>query len=158
MRYLPVSGRMLTIVDDDDFSYLKEFNWKITAKTYPVAYVLRHKKQYPILLHRLVMGCTWSDAKRIDHVNGNTLDNRKSNLRFCSHSQNMSNRKKVAGCTSQYLGVYFASWRNLWTAQIKHNKKKVRLGYFTDEKEAALAYDHAARELHGEFARPNFPA
>jgi hypothetical protein len=107
------------------------------------------------LLHRLVI-----DAPRhllADHVNGNTLDNRRENIRLATHSQSSMNRGKHAPATSRFKGV---NWRPdicKWQARIKLNRRNIFLGYFTDELQAAMAYDAKARELHGAFARFNFP-
>lgn len=156
MKVLTVSSGHETLVDDDDFGYLTDFKWTLISVGYVGTYVKRGTKWTIILLHRLVMGCTWGDSRIIDHKNGDKLDNQKSNLRLCTHAQNMSNRKKAKNATSQYIGVYFDATSQLWRADIRSHNKKHRLGYFKIEEDAARAYDAAAREFHKEFARPNF--
>lgn len=93
-----------------------------------------------------------------DHINGDTLDNRRSNLRLCSRSQNTMNRGRsgVANPTG-FRGVRPA-YAGKWIAVIREHKRSHHLGTFDNERDAAKAYDAAARRLHGEFARPNFPA
>jgi len=91
-----------------------------------------------------------------DHKNKDGLDNRKSNLRTCCKSQNMSNRKIQLNNTSGYKGVYWHKYARKWMASIKVNKKPIYLGLFVDPIEAALAYDKNAVEKFGEFADTNF--
>jgi hypothetical protein len=90
-----------------------------------------------------------------DHVNRNSRDNRLSNLRLATRSQNMANKSKSANTASKYFGV--TKSRTGWRAQTTVNYKTVNLGYFDTERDAALAYDQAARKLHGGFAHLNFP-
>lgn len=96
----------------------------------------------------------------IDHINGDPSDNRFANLREASRSDNVCNRRGSLA-TSARKGVYWAKHANMWRVECKTRQSgrlhRVHVGYFKDENEAALAYDKAARELHGEFARLNFP-
>lgn len=105
-------------------------------------------------LHRMVMNAPY--GVQVDHINGDTLDNRRCNLRLCSHAENQHNKNSQAG-TSKYKGVYLYKRDKKWRAMIAKNKKNIHLGYFNDEIQAAHAYDEAARQLFGEFARLNFP-
>jgi hypothetical protein len=160
MMYLPVSGKYLALVDDDDYKYLREFEWFRSGcgrHSYPYTSVRIGTLHYTILLHRLVMGCRWGDGKIVDHRNHNVLDAQKSNLRFCKHGQNISNQMHKRGNkSSRFHGVYFHSHKRLWAAQLRHNNKQFNLGYFRDELAAAKRYDEAARAIHGEFASLNF--
>lgn len=145
-------------------SYFDGWNW----------YVRRHskvnKKSTTFLLHREVLGVT--DPKiLIDHVDGNGLNNMKSNLRICTHSENRKNRhNKSNKHTSQYLGVSLKTTKykykiksgeervsvsKRWEARIQHNKKQISIGLFNTEKEAAIAYNAAAIKFHGKFASLN---
>jgi hypothetical protein len=93
----------------------------------------------------------------VDHRNNNSLDNRRANLRLATHAENCYNRPKIRTKTSsRYIGVYFEKSTGKWTAKIRVNGKRLWLGRFNSELEAALAYDAAARKYHGEFARTNF--
>lgn len=97
----------------------------------------------------------WPD-KHIDHINGNPSDNRIVNLREASISENMKNRKPNKGSSSKYMGVGMHHIRKKWRAYIWIDGKAKHLGLYENEEDAARAYDSAAREYHGEFARPNF--
>jgi hypothetical protein len=91
----------------------------------------------------------------VDHINGDTLDNRRANLRVCTKSENNRNRRKLHPTTSRFKGVYKNT--KPWIALIECNGKQFVLGRFASEEEAALAYDKAAKEHFGSFARLNFP-
>lgn len=107
-----------------------------------------------ILMHHVVLGI--EREVRIDHRNGNGLDNRKVNLRPCTHSQNLQNQRKRKDNTSGYKGVAWHPGARKWYAYIQVEKKRLHLGLFANPVEAAQAYDAAARLHFGEFARPNF--
>ena len=98
------------------------------------------------------------DGLVCDHINGDSLDNRKANLRSATHLQNCWNaRKSPQSAYSKYKGVTFDKMRQKWNAQICVNGKRIFLGTFKDETEAAKAYDSAAKRHFGEFAALNFP-
>ena len=109
-------------------------------------------------MHRVILGLIPEDKKEVDHGNRNTLDNRRRNLRGCTHRQNMMNRKKDVGATSRYKGVSWSKERKKWVSQITIGKKCKSLGRFAIEELAALAYDIAATYEYGEFANLNFPS
>ncbi len=107
------------------------------------------------MMHREVMGV--EDARYVDHRNHNGLDNRRSNLRIATWAENCWNKRKpISGSSSQFKGVMWDKRRSQWQVQIGHNGKKIFIGYFDDEQEAARAYDAKAKELYGEFAALNF--
>ena len=94
----------------------------------------------------------------VDHENGDTLDNRRANLRLATHYQNTCNRRKIKSKTSsRFIGLYFEKRSSRWVTAIKNHGKKIYLGRFKSEIDAAHAYDEAAKKYHGEFAHLNFP-
>ena len=138
------------LVDDDDYDRLSQHNWYLHQGGYAQSRIAGKT----IGMHRLV--CQPSPGLDTDHKNRDKLDNRRANLRECTRSQNHANQKKRRGSSSRFKGVYWNKHARKWQAEIKANGKYRYLGLFTDEKDAALAYDEAAREGFGEFARGNF--
>ena len=149
------SGRSF-VIDQDDAWILDDFPTVFMTKMgYVYLRRIRNKKIENFLLHRLVM-CA-GDGMKVDHINGNPSDNRRSNLRVCTHLQNMANQKKRQGSRSKFKGVTATGNRkNPWQACIKINYEKIYLGVFPTEEAAAFAYDRAATKHCGEFARTNF--
>ena len=144
-KWIPLTQGRFTLVDADLFDDLSRFNWNINNSGYAMRGGVRGWE----LMHRKISGANGSE--QVDHVSGDRLDNRRTNLRKTKHQQNCENRHKVGG-TSIYKGVYLDAQRH-WRAEISHRY----LGVFSSEVDAAHAYDTAARELHGAFARLNFP-
>jgi len=104
-------------------------------------------------MHILITG--YKIGRRVDHINGNGLDNRRSNLRIATSQQNNRNRKICNLNTSGFKGVRLD--RNKWRADIRIDGKRKNLGRFVNPEAAAAAYDEAARKYFGEFATLNFP-
>ena len=104
-------------------------------------------------MHRLIMQAI--DGQYVDHINGDGLDNRRENLRICTHAQNMQNQMPVRLGTSKYKGVSWDKVAKKWAAHINLDGKPKKLGRFVAEEDAAKAYDSAAIEHYGEYARPN---
>lgn len=145
-------------VDDEDFELVSKYKWyaNTNGRTKYVKSTIRNDNvQTIILMHRLVFPGEIK-GKQIDHIDGDGLNNQKSNLRICSHSENQMNRKPRINTTSKFKGVYFKTKEEKWVAIIKLNGKTKWLGRFKIETEAAIAYDRAAKELFGEFAKLNF--
>ncbi|MGB7582952.1 MAG: AP2 domain-containing protein [Sedimentisphaerales bacterium] len=148
-----------TILDQQDYYRLGNFKWWLKGfKT--KCYAFRTSKLGPmktrfVSLHREIMNPP--KGLVVDHRNGDGLDNRRANLRLATHSQNMINRPKTKSkTTSKFVGVNFDKSRNKWAAKIHYENKKIWLGRFDSEIDAAKAYDEAAIKYHGEFARLNF--
>ena len=107
-------------------------------------------------MHRDILGLEPGDKRQGDHRNHNGLDNRRDNLRICTHAQNQHNQNPQLNCSSMYKGVYWNKHNFRWQAQIKVNGQNKHLGVFISEIDAARAYDKAAREYFREYARTNY--
>lgn len=144
------------IVDDADYEFLSQWSWHVLIGSH--VYAVRNSepvngKRRHILMHRVL--CNTPDGMDTDHINGNSLDNRRANLRVATRNQNMHNRKPNAKGSSKYKGVSWHKQHRKWIVNIQVNKVKHFLGLFTDEKEAAMAYERRAKEEFGEFHRSN---
>lgn len=143
------------LIDKEDLKVVSQYHWHVDDAGYARTNIWRDgRKQSAPRMHRLVLGDV--DAKlHIDHINGNKLDNRKSNLRICTASENARNRGKQRNNTSGYKGVCYDKVRRKWKAEIKANGVRHYLGRFDTVEDAHQAYVDAAKELHGSFANMN---
>ena len=151
------------IVDTEDLRRLSRFRWCTSKKSKksskPLIYAHRNDGDKIVYMHREVLSevLLVDASKEIDHINGNSLDNRKTNLRVCTRRQNAQNLRKGKGYSSRFKGVCWSKNTGKWRARIDHSDKQIHLGYFESESQAAKAYDEKAKELFGKFAHPNFP-
>lgn len=150
--HVPLSNGGFAIVDAADAELVLSRRWhgKQRRKQSPI-YAYTTSRRLLLAMHRLVAGAT--PGLQVDHRDRDGLNNRRSNLRLCTNAQNQWNRVKVRG-GSQYKGVNRCGRK--WRAVIRVDGQQVHLGYFRVEEEAAKAYDAAAVQLFGEFARLNF--
>lgn len=157
MKEIQLTRGFVAIVDDEDFPELSVFSWQSTLRSGKV-YAQRKNLCAPgvVLMHRHILGLAVNDGKKADHINRNGLDNRRSNLRVATPSQNGANAIARGG-VSAWKGVTIDRRDGVWQAQIMVNHVHRNLGRFRDEDAAARAYDDAAREAFGPFARLNFP-
>jgi hypothetical protein len=143
-------------IDDEDIVRVESIDWHV-LKTKNLIYFARHifngGKDKTILLHRFLLDAP--DGMKVDHKDRNTFNNKKENLRLCTHAENMRNCKKNTKNTSGYKGVTCHSncKKKKWHARIKVNKKRISLGYFVTPEEAHKAYCEASKKYHGEFGR-----
>jgi hypothetical protein len=160
IRLIPLTKNQNAIVDADDYEWLNQFNW-CAYHTRNKWYAVRRQAKMTIPMHREILNNCQGE---IDHKDGNGLNNTKSNLRICTHAQNQANQRLQRGrifkgiCYTPITrcGKYVGRRTKPWLAVIKLNQKQKHLGYFATQEEAARAYDKAAKELFGEFARTNF--
>jgi len=143
------------LIDDSDWDLIKNYKWFIANKKgtiYIQSFCKVNKKRVTYQLARVIMDAP-SDML-VDHINGNTLDNRKINLRLANKRTNAQNMRPNKNTTSKYKGVCWSSNRNKWRANIFY-KKQIYIGRFNLEKDAALAYNKSALQYFGEYARLN---
>jgi hypothetical protein len=159
MKKIPLTKGKFALVDDTDYEFLSQWKWewRSTRHRGHSGYAIRRPtvdgKRIILRMHRVLLGVTDPQVE-VDHVNGNGLDNRRSNIRACTRSQNQANQRK----RGRFKGVYPSHNRkNKYLALVGVEGKSVYLGVFPTAIAAAKAYDKAAREYHGEFACLNFP-
>lgn len=159
MKHIPLTQGQQAIVDDADFDWLNRWKWRAlkSGKTfYASRAVQRGLRRKTIYMHRFILGLGDGDTREADHIKGDGLDNRRSNLRIATHAENSANRRLSKNNTSGYNGVSWRKREKKWRAQIKVGQKHISLGRYDDPIDAARAYDKAARKHFGEFARTNF--
>jgi len=159
-KEIPIAGGLVALVDDQDYELVSGYSWSVLSgrqTKYAVAYV---RGSFPdcrrVLMHRLIMAAT--DGVGVDHKNRNGLDCQRGNLRLATESQNKANTEKQRtangkATTSAFKGVYWHRGGRKWLAQICVDGKRRYLGLFTSETDAAVAYNKAAIQAFGEFAR-----
>lgn len=153
MKEIKLTRGFVALVDDEDFEELSKSKWCVQPSGYTF-YAMTRKpagkyKQKTIRMHRVVMKTP--DGMDTDHIDGNGLNNQKSNLRICTRSQNQFNKGKCRNNTSGYKGVSWFKPMEKWDVRITHNKKQVHIGYFDDKEDAAKAYLEASKKYHKDF-------
>ena len=158
MKKIPLTQGKFALVDDADYEFLNQWKWCVSKSSCSGKFYAQRRSDKSngfqvISMHRLLSGAQKKDI--VDHINGNPLDNQKSNLRICSIAENSRNAVKPKNNTSGFKGVTWDKDRRRWVAQIKFNRKTINLGRFTCPIEAARTYNSAAIKYFGEFANLN---
>lgn len=159
MREIVLTRNKVAVVDDEDYEWLSRWKWYAHKPE-------SHREQFyaartdyssgePVMVYMHREIAARIGLPQVDHHNGNGLHNWRSNLRPCTQNQNNGNQRKQLGTSSCYKGVSWDEVNGKWEANIKINGKKKRLGRFVEERQAAIAYNTAACEVFGEFARLN---
>jgi len=154
IKHIALTKGQIAIVDADDYEWLNSFpwcaKWHILANQYRAERSIRGEsgKQKTIGMHRFLMMAP--DGMQVDHINHNCLDNRRSNLRICTPSENCYNRKVKSDSKTGIKGVRVDAYG--FTSSITVKGKKKYLGYFMTAEDAHEAYKKASIDLHGEFS------
>lgn len=151
MAVIAIKGHSV-LISDCDLEFVQSKSWYVREDKSGLLYAYNRGGQ----MSRQLMNCP--AGREVDHHNGNTLDNRRDNLRICTHQQNQWNRKTALG-KSKFKGVTHVKRHKTkpWMARVEFNGERHSYGNYRTALEAALAYDAAAVRLFGEFASPNFP-
>lgn len=160
MKCIKLTKNKSAIVDDECYNELNKWRWHCDGRGYAArtehnGYDNGKRVTQSIKMHRQILRA--SKGVFVDHINGDKLDNRRSNLRFATTAQNNRNSKTPAHNSSGYKGVYEdkRNLKNKWQAYITVDNKKIHLGYFYTKEDAAKKYNDVAKELFGEYARVN---
>lgn len=157
MKQIPISNTdSFALVDDEDYKYLSEYKWFNMAgyavrQKYKIGSGKANRKVQTIRMHRWIMG--FPEGKEIDHIDGNRLNNQKTNLRICSRNQNAFNSKTRSDNTSGFKGVIWSNQKNGWSVIVQKNRKVHYGGTFKDITDAMGAAYGLRLLLHKEFTR-----
>ena len=158
MQTIPLTQGKVALVDDEDYLTLSKFKWcaaKNRNNWYAVRGLWCDGKTKVVFMHRIILSM---EADQLcDHVDGNGLNNTRSNLRLANRNENCRNRVKYTKGVSKFKGVFLdkKALTNRWRTRITVNNKKIHIGCFETEEAAAIAYNNAAIKYHGAFAKLN---
>jgi len=139
--------KLAVMVSDEDYDFLSKFNWQVDKNNTVSTHTLINGQRQ---IHRILLNPR--KGEEIDHIDGNRLNNQRSNLRLATSTQNKRNRGPRKDNTSGYKGVCWHKQRQKWAANIHDGNKYHSLGLHANKIDAAKAYNKAALEYHGEFA------
>lgn len=157
MKQIPLTQGKVALVDDDLWEWLSQRKWQAIANAGGQYYAMRSKRTSSgkvwVSMSRVILGLT-DPHTLAEHKNGDTLDNRRKNLRPSTGSQNQANREKQKNNTSGAKSIrYYPGRSKPWTAYIRIDRKQQHLGQFATQEEAMAAYHQKAVEVWGEFAQ-----
>jgi hypothetical protein len=152
VRRIPLGRGLFATVDARDYKWLSKYKWCVLRKSGAPYAVRRTKDGRMVYMHREIMNAP--KGRVVDHIDHNTLNNRRCNLRICTPGENQANAGP-RGSASGYVGVKRVG--NKWEAEINYRGKRYYLGRYDDPIEAAKVRDRRAYELHGPLAYTNLP-
>lgn len=153
MKEINLTKGYKTIIDDDDYARVSCLKWCASETGSGHVYARTSINKKTTSMHRFIMGLQRGDQREVDHVDGDTLNNQRSNLRICTRAQNSANTKKSGGCASPFKGVQRGM--SGWQVAICANGEKHYFGEHATQIAAAAIYNREARRLFGEFAKVN---
>lgn len=156
-RKIELTQGYFALVDAEDFELVSKFSWHASVqrgKVYADGITGKRPNRKRIRMHRMIMQCP--PDMLVDHIDGNSLNNQKSNLRLCNNTENVRNQAGHRDRAGKFKGVIFQKERNKYCAKLSFNGKLVYSKRYSNEVDAAKAYDMLARKYFGEFARTNF--
>lgn len=155
LAFVTLTRGYIAKIDTADCHLIDGRNW--TAQVHPARHGVYAMCNMSIdgtrkttFMHRIIMSAEW--PYQVDHINGDTLDNRRCNLRLATFGQNQRNRVKYANNSSGYKGVSWDKTHEVWKANVRVNGRRISIGTFRDKQEAVAAYNKAAQIIHGRFA------
>jgi hypothetical protein len=153
VAYVTLTKGYEAIIDAADVPLVEGFNWcsRADGLTFYAARTDYSSGKKTVRMHRVIMNC--SKGFEIDHIDGDGLNNRRSNMRLSTHAENMRNRRIAKNNTSGFKGVAWDKNGAKWRAKIKVDGEQIHLGQFDTPEAAHAAYVAASEKLHGEFAR-----
>lgn len=158
MAEIVLTQGKVALVDDSDFLWLSQWSW-CAHKQRDKWYAKRGTRVggRTVLFHMAaeILGDRPSPKAKVDHINGDGLDNRRENLRWATNQQNLFNRGRNGNNTSGYKGVYWSNQTNRWFAKACVGGHQKYFGFFDDPAEATAAYNEGIRTVHGNFAYLN---
>ena len=142
------------LIDEEDYEKVNILRWHVSnIEGHRIYFAHTNNGSHKFILHRYILNLKHGDGKTVDHISGNTLDNRKCNLRICSKAENVRNQKIRKDNKTGYKGVYYRKERGTYQAEIRVNNKGIYLGCYGSPQEAHAAYCEASKKYHGEFGR-----
>jgi hypothetical protein len=157
MKEIPLTQGKVALVDDEDYPLMSLHKWHVSKGNGHTFYARSEARKNGIRrrfsMHREIMGISKDHSKIIDHINHNTLDNRKVNLRIATYSENQANRNGIQkNNTSGFLGVKFDKRTGHWYGEVRFNKQKFQTVRSRNKSEVIIARDALAAKIHGTFA------
>jgi hypothetical protein len=151
MKLISLTQGLFAKISDEDFEIISKYKWK-AHKSRGITYAYSGDSRIFGSMHNFIL----SGAAEVDHKNRDGLDNQRENIRPCTHKQNMYNQGPKKSNSTGFKGVSQDS-KGKFISMIRTDSGRLYLGYYNTAIEAAVAYDKAAKQHHGDFAHLNFP-